>query len=257
MAKPAPVGLLKADMQSYAENWQRCRTEDIPGLFQGYDADQKQSERLVTFRLSADDLKDFRKTIKPSSDKLRFVVHLGLLHDEFPHRIPKDPAFCLFIQAYYSASDYQKQCFPLLWEPNGKFAGTSTNSSAEAIPAAAAYLFVHSWMETFSEDLALPFESVSHDLDRRVQAYVFSNNESKAIASDLGTDKKSADGLDIHLGRGLAVAGHPFSFRPVIEIRNPVRSKKSLKILAKATGILDDDGDSYYDFGGPIPPPIP
>ncbi|MEM9931577.1 MAG: hypothetical protein AAF840_17355, partial [Bacteroidota bacterium] len=40
-------------MQQLAENWQRCREEELPGLFQAYDAVEKQSERVVTFRLGA------------------------------------------------------------------------------------------------------------------------------------------------------------------------------------------------------------
>ena len=258
MKNKGPVS--QAKMAEYAENWQRCRTEDIPGLFQGYDVGQKQCERLVTFKMSKEALKAFQATIKMGSDKLRFIVHLGLLHHDFPSRVPEQPAFQLFIQALYNEEDWHKNCFSLEWDPNGKFSqsgGKSTNNNSEAISAASAYLFVHSWMETFTEDLAMPFESVNHDLDRRVKAYQFSNDESKAIAADLGTPKVSADGLYIHLGRGLAVSGHPFSFRPVIDVANPQRSNSSSEIFAKATGLMDDDGDSYYDFGAPIPPGSP
>jgi len=247
-------------MAEYAENWQRCRTENIPGLFQGYDEKENQCERLVTFKMSESGLKAFQATIDAASDKLRFVVHLGLLHNDFPVKVPKEPAFKLFIQAFYGKEDWQKKCFPLEWEPNGKFsqgAGKSTNSSAEAIPAASAYLFVHSWMETFTEDLALPFESVSHDLDRRVKAYMFSNDESKAIAADLGTADCSAAALYVHLGRGLAVISHPFSFRPVIDVAVPQRPSGSAEIYSNASGLTDEDGDSYYDFGYPIPPHSP
>lgn len=247
-------------MGEYAENWQRCRTENIPSLFQGYDTDQKQCERLVTFKMDANSLKKFQGIINGDSEKLRFIVHLGLRSNDIPATVPDEPAFQLFIQAFYGPEDWQKNCFSLEWEPNGKFSqsgGKSTNSSAEAIPAASAYLFVHSWMETFTEDLALPFESVSHDLDRRVKAYQFSNAESKAIAADLGTVDCSADALFIHLGRGLAVNSHPFSFRPVIDVANPQRSSDSAEIFSNATGLTDDDGDSYYDFGAPIPPGSP
>lgn len=248
------------DMAQYAENWQRCRTEDIPGLFQGYDRDQKQCERLVTFKMCNDTLKAFQNTIIADSTKLRFIVHLGLRYNDFPAIVPEEPAFQLFIQAYYGKDDWQENCFPLEWDPNGKFSqsgGKSTGSNSEAIPAASAYLFVHSWLETFTEDLAIPFESVSHDLDRRVKAYQFSNVESKAIAADLGTVDCSADTLFIHLGRGLAVNSHPFSFRPVIDVACPQRSSSSLEIFTNATGLLDGDGDSFYDFGKPIPPSDP
>ncbi|SEP59683.1 hypothetical protein [Neolewinella agarilytica] len=249
-----------ARMAEYAENWQRCRTEDIPGLFQGYDTEQEQCERLVTFKMNKDALKAFQSTIKAGSDELRFIVHLGLLHNDFPAKVPKKPAFQLFIQALYGKKDWHKNCFPLEWDSNGKFSqgrDESTNNGAEAISAASAYLFVHSWMETFTEDLALPFESVSHDLDRRVKAYQFSNAESKAIAADLGTPDASAKGLYIHLGRGLAVARHPFSFRPVIDVAGPQRANSAPEVFANATGLLDGDGDSFYDFGAPIPPGSP
>ncbi len=260
MKKNSKNALSHKKMAEYAENWQRCRTEDIPGLFQGYDTDQQQCERLVTFKMAPNTLKAFQGTIQADSEELRFIVHLGLQHTDFSVTVPKNPPFQLFIQALYKKEDWQKKCFPLEWDPNGKFSrsgGKSTNSNAEAIPAASAYLFVHSWLETFTENLAHPFESVSHDLDRRVKAYQFSNAESKAIAADLGTAEASADGLYIHLGKGLAVSSHPFSFRPVIDVAEPQRSSVAAEIFSNATGLTDDDGDSYYDFGAPIPPGSP
>jgi len=61
------------------------------------------------------------------------------------------------------------------------------------------------------------------------------------------------------LGRGLAVWVHPFSFRPVIEVKGAVDKGEYRVTPMNATGLTngDDDGDSFYDYGFPDPPGEP
>lgn len=252
----------KSKVKQLAENWQRCRQEELPGLFYAYDSKEEHSERIVTYRMARENLKAFYSGV-PVKKEFKFIVHLGLKTNHYSESIPATPAFVLMIQAYVEGADWQKGCYPLKWDPNSRFSkGAEDNSSSEAnaIPAAGAYLFVQSWLETPEAHLAEPFTAVSHVLGRRVKSYVFSPTESKSIYEDLANsvDKDGCPiGLDIHLGRGLAVYDHPFSFRPVIEVKKAVDVNNTGKVYRNATGLTNDEGDSFYDFGLPIPPSHP
>lgn len=252
--------LSKKKVEKLAQNWQRCRQEELPGLFYAYDEVEHQSERIVTYRLAGDPLKDFYESI-PAKKAFKLIVHLGLQADHYPESIPESPAFMLLIQSSVKSSDWQEGCFPMKWEANSRFSkGAEDDSSSEknAIPAAGAYLFVQSWLETPESLLAVPFTAVSHVLGRRVKAYVFSPTESRSIYDDMTRSMASnMPCVDIHLGRGLAVYDHPFSFRPVIEVKNAVDPKNPGSVARNATGLTNDDGDSFYDFGAPIPPSHP
>ncbi|WP_020569962.1 hypothetical protein [Neolewinella persica] len=254
------------EVVTFSRNWQQVRQELLPSLFCAYDTQENQSERLVTFRMNANDLQKFYEGVSDLK-KLELIVHLGVTQEDVPNRIPEIPIFTLFIQTSEKKDDFQKKCFQLEWAPNARFTNgeeDDANSGRNAIPAASAYLFVMSWMETPEKDLALPFTAVSHVLGKRVKNYRFSNVESRSIFEDIKQSLKSgAPGLDIHLGNGLAVYDHPFSFRPVIEVKNAVKVDKNGRVKNKAmvarnaTGLLNGSGDSFYDFGLPEPPPPP
>jgi hypothetical protein len=255
-----------AEAVIYARNWQQVRPEELPSLFYAYDTSENQSERLVTFRLNNTDLQNMVNGIS-DLDSLEFIVHLGVTQEDIPRHIPEIPIFTLFIQASEKKSDFLKNCYQLEWAPNARFTNgeeEDANSGKNAIPAASAYLFVMSWMEMPEEDLALPFTAVSHVLGKRVKNYRFSNAESISIYEDIKRSLATkAPGLDIHLGNGLAVYEHPFSFRPVIEVKNAVSVNKKGKLKNPktghrlATGLPNGTGDSFYDFGIPEPPPQP
>jgi hypothetical protein len=265
-SKKRTLALSKDLTQKYAQNWQRCRPEELPGLFYAYDETENQSERLVTFRLEREALKELYDSVSKQDD-LQFIIHLGVTQESLPDRIPLAPSFLLMIQVWQKKGDFQKNCFSLNWAPNGRFTNGEEDdplSGKNAIPAASAYLFVMSWMETPEEDLALPFTAVSHVLGKRVKNYRFSNAESVSIYEDIKRSLATKDpGFDIHLGNGLAVYDHPFSFRPVIEVKNAVKVDKNGRVKNKevvarnATGLLNGNGDSFYDFGAPEPPPEP
>jgi hypothetical protein len=256
--------LPKEVTQKLAENWQRCRQEDLPALFYAYDRKESQGERIVTFRLEKEVLKELYNGVS-NLDNLEFVVHLGMTDERITEQIPDSPAFILLIQSLEQKSDLQENCFLLNWAPNGRFTNSEEDdptSGKNAIPAASAYLFVMSWMETPEQDLAMPFTAVSHVLGKRVKNYRFSNAESVSIYEDIGRSlKNKVSYLDIHLGNGLAVYDHPFSFRPVIEVKNAVQVnkkgelKKPLVGHRLATGLTNGTGDSFYDFSNPEPPP--
>lgn len=261
MAVSKKQALSKTKVAALAERWQRCLAQNLPDLFYAFiDGDGLNfSARLVTYRLEGKQLEQFYllASMGKATD-LRLIVHLGLKKDYLSDEIPKQPHFSLMIQPYFKQKDWQSGCFALNWTADSRFnIGPGVNSGPNAIPAAGAYLFVHSWMELPEEDLHLPFESTTHALGRRVQAYIFSNAESLSILADVKRSIKSGvKCLDIHLGNGMAVYSHPFSFRPVIEVKGgaPQRAEKRNR---KVSGMEDDDGDSYYDYGGPIPPNLP
>lgn len=238
-----------------AENWQRCRAGDLPALFTAYDTKEKQSERVVSFQLNVKTVEKLYKQSKPEKG-LRYIVHLGLRKESYSETVPDNTPFVLLIQAYHGPDDYQKKCHELAWMPNSKFSNSiGTKSEANAIPAAGAYLFVHKWMETPADELADVFQSKTYQQDLRVQAYIFSYEESLSIRNDMITDGGTYNEVCIHLGDGIAVTGHPFSFRPVLEVKNAVDPEKPGKTGRSMTGLSDETGNSYYDYATPIPPP--
>lgn len=245
-------------VQKLAENWQRCRVDDLPGLFSAYDVKQAQTERVVTYRLDPDSLAELLKDTKEEGN-YKFVVHLGLIKNHYSVEVPTNPPFVLLIQVLRKASDFQRNCYALTWASDSRFTDPlQTDSGINAIPAASAYLFVYSWLETPAYELSEAFESVAHEQDCRVKSYSFSSDESRSIRNDIERSLKTGNpSLLLHLGKGIAVKGHPFSFRPVLEVENAVQPAKPGKTARNATGLTDDDGNSYYDFSLPHPPHPP
>lgn len=242
-------------VQQLAEHWQRCRLDDLPALFSAYDVEQAQTERVVTYRLDPDSLAELLAQADKDND-FRFVIHLGLVKDYYSEQVPTNPPFLLLIQVLRKAADFQRNCYALTWASDSRFTDPmQTDSGINAIPAASAYLFVYSWLETPVHELPEAFESVAHEQDCRVKTYSFSVEESRSIRNDIERSiKTGAPSLLIHLGQGIAVKGHPFSFRPVLEVENAEDPTSPGKVKRNSTGLLDDDGNSYYDFSRPNPP---
>ncbi len=243
-----------------AEHWQRCRQEDLPRAFYAYDDEENQSERVVTFRLKGEqNIERLLKEIKDPQN-FKFIVHLGLGNADLSAPIPSTPAFELYLQVYNEKGDWQENCVQLAWEKNARFSKAmedGTDSGTNAIPAASAYLFVQSWLEMPEFALAKPFTAATRVMGQRVKAYIFSPEESLSILQDIKNSSKNI--VDIHLGSGLAVWDHPFSFRPVVEVQGAVNLKDNevRTTPMNATGLLNEDGDSYYDFAKPCPPGAP
>ncbi len=268
MKKPEPILVARA-----MKNWQQCRQEDLPLAFYAYDEEECQSERVVTYRIGRDEIHKLlenikldKKTKEPGPD-FHFKIHLGLRQELLTKNIPEYPAFTLFIQALNAyPKKGQKPCdydysgsVELEWERNSRFSetmGEGTDSGKNALSAAGAYLFIHSWMELPEEVLADPFTAVSKVLGKRVRSYRFAHNESLSIYQDiLASLKSDIPTVDVHMGNGLAVWEHPFSFRPVIEVKDVMKNGGAKAIQRLNGGGVNDDGDSFYDFGGPEPPP--
>jgi hypothetical protein len=251
MMKREPITLQEA-----AACWQRCRMEDLPRAFFAYDVDAEQSKCVVSYQLKGPALKSLIDQAKKTKD-FKFIVHLGLYPAELTGPIQDKPAFALYLQVYKKKADWQEKCHELTWAKNTRFGigmEDVTKSEANAIPAAGAYLFVQSWLEMPEASLARPFTAAARVMGQRVQAYTFSVDESLGILNDLKASKKNC--LYIHLGNGMAVWEHPFSFRPVIEVPGAVTKKSQRNRPANATGLPNEAGDSFYDYGGPIPPGI-
>lgn len=255
------------EVKRLLENWQRCRPEMLSGLFYAYDEEQAQIERVVTYEIKEDAMKALLDTVKTNNGVpekgFRFVIQLGVNAEMETLEVPNSPAFSLHIQAFNHGDDNFANCFEMSWQKNSKFSlveSKETRSENNAMPAAGAYIFVQSWMEYPEADLAEPFTAVSRVLGKRPKCYLFSYAESKSIYQDM-VNSLSSDkpGVHVHLGNGLAVWDHPFSFRPVIEVLNAVdeSNEASLITARDATGLTDGKGGSYYDYAVPDPPGFP
>ena len=239
--------------------WQRLRPEQLPQIFYAYDTDSGHSERVVTYALGGEALARLADRAQPS-EAFSFVVHLGVLADYLTPDIPEQPAFTLFLQPVNDKHDGgYDHCEQLSWEANGRFSTIDpegTNSPREAIPAAAAYLFVRSWQELPGAELGRPFTASNRVLGERVRSFRFSNEESLTMLDDIRTSLGSdAPGLAIHLGNGIAIWSHPFSFRPVVEVRRAVADDGApLPRGRRVSATSNGEGDSFYDFSYPDPP---
>lgn len=235
-------------VQQAAENWQRCLPEELPRAFYAYNREDRQSERVVTYRLPDREVLTKLTARAQELEHFQFVIHLGLRDRKPRRRIPGQPDFMLFVQLRGVDAGAEEEGYPLEWVPNshfGKRNAANTESGRNAIPGAGAYLFTQAWRELPYRDLAEPFTASVRELGRRVKSYVHTVEVSQTIhASLLGEEN---NGLTIHLGVGGAVWDHPFAFRPVVEVSGRFSGADE-----------PENGDmgegSYYDFADPEPP---
>lgn len=240
-----------AKSRQLAENWQRCRSEDIPALFSVYSTEYQRAERVVSFRLP-DSAFAALLTEALSVKSRQFVLHLGVKPQAYSDQLPEETAFAPSIESYPPAKGTPRRDHLLEWDPKTPVINPkATESGINAIPGASAYLFVHSWLETPADALGSAFDGLVGQQDHRVEAYVFEKEESAAILADMEAGKAE---LLVHLGSGPVVSTHPFAFRPVIEIRNRKAGKLSRKTLRNATAVSDGDGGSFFDYSNPHPP---
>ena len=256
-AKPISV----KDFTEVTKNWQRCPTDRLARLFYAYDKYEMQTERVVTYYMDSATVNSFAKQIKAFNAKkepFQFLVHLGL-RDGYKKslrsdaEIPSEPYFDIMLQIQGPSTDFGENVWRLKWEADPLFPRNPfepVNSGKDAIPGAAAFLFVHAWLETKSNRLGEPFETNAYYLGKRVKAFRFEHEEGQAIAADILAVASTNEGvLCVHLGKGEEVSTHPVRFRPVLEV--------TTQTFINNGRIRDeeDDGDgSYFDYSNPIPP---
>lgn len=244
------------EFEKLTVNWQRCRSDDLPDLFYGYDAGEMQAERLATYFMDTKTMERFAALItelEAKDEPYSLLVHLGLRKGYRKRQTAKSPHFELLLQIQTANTEYGENVWRLWWEADPSFPvqpKESVLSDRDAIPGAAAFLFVHSWLETKHADLGDPFEANAYHLGRRVKAYRFNREEGQQIAAKIKDAVATGDGLlCVHLGKGISVSTHPFSFRPVLEVTT------NSFVLNGRVRIEGDDGDgSYFDYSLPIPP---
>lgn len=243
------------------KNWQRCPTDQLGRLFFAYDKYEMQSERVVTYFLDSDTVSAFSDQIKgfrAKNEPFQFLVHLGLRDGyekslEPAAEIPTSPYFELLLQIQGPETGFGENVWRLKWEPDPLFPRNAFEpvlSGKDAIPGAAAFLFVHSWLETSYQNLGKPFETNAYYLGKRVKAFRFEQEEGQAIADDVLKVAATKEGiLCVHLGKGPDVSSHPVRFRPVLEVTTQTFINNG-RVRDE-----DDDGDgSYFDYSNPIPP---
>ncbi|MTB52523.1 hypothetical protein [Lewinella sp. W8] len=253
--KKKELSLDSNDFKGFSKRWQRCRSEDLPGLFYAYDQAENQTERIVSFFLDHKQVKELKRRTKSLKGTPYYLVYLGLEKGYDGEFAPEDPHFKPILQVRDQDSDQYTNGFLLQWDADPSFPtnpNESIESGPDAISGAAAFLFAHHWLETRHEDLGVPFESNAYMLGRRVKAYRFSNQESQEITKSIANFGDNPVRVYVHLGRGISVSTHPFSFRPVLQVKPDVGDDPRKKRLAD-----EDDDTSYYDFSQPIPPQNP
>lgn len=235
------MSLPSVDVQSYVESWQRTLPGDLPALFYAYNASSGQTERVVSYVLEGEDLATF-VALNPANIK----VHMASQLESAASRIQTAPPFVPILQAYQSGQKDLSNSFLMTWDPNPPFLRTTDDSplnGIDQIPPEGAYLFILAWLELSYQKLEHPFEAIAANLVKRVRSYTFNTEETQKILEMLGPSPLDKQ-LYIHMGLGISVQKHPFSFRPVLQVHTI------------GTDPLDgDDGDDgFFDFSNPCPP---
>lgn len=245
MSTSNPRALEPSEVATLRKDWQTCLPQQLPDAFYAFDKVDQQSERLVTTFLEGKALMNFLNIAKQTKGA-QLIVYLGLDRSNLGEQIEDEPAFQLIVQVHGANVGENENCFLMEWEPNPLFPTNPyhpVTSGPDAIPSAAAYLFVLSWLETPFEELGDVFESSATLLGKRAKSYTFSVEESKDIFVALGDGNDTR--LSIHLGKGLTVYQHPIPFRPIVEA-GPHTEVKLRK--------MDDGGNSFFDFSNVCPP---
>lgn len=247
------------------ERWQRCRLEDIADLFYAYHETKGHTERVLSYRLSDKAFKALKDHLPCSNIPFSFIVRLGLRRNYREDEVANEPFFTLVLDVVPKDNSKgllldsdDRRCYRLRWQPDelldppGSGFGDN-NSGPDEIPPQGAYLFLSSWLETSASDIASTFESLALNVGKRVKAYVYLPTESDDIAKKiLATDATDGGGLFVHMGKGPAVSYHPFSFRPVLEVRKGLLGGPGGE--SPSVNLVDGPGGTYYDYSKPSPP---
>lgn len=241
-----------------AERWQRAPTASLPGAFIAYNDSLSRRERAVTFALPTPELQLLLERSREFQD-LRYVIHLGLRDTELGGEIPDTPAFTPFVQPTDAETgNGYEGVRELTWAPDSRFSKidpSDPDSGVNAIPSASAYNFVYAWLETPEADLGKLFMGVGNYEGRRVISYRFTHAESMSILQDIAQSLNGEHpGLAVHLGRGPATSVHPFAFRPVLEVSTCAGDGEQREAGRDVTGLINDCGDTFYDYSIPNPP---
>jgi len=229
-----------SEVASFIESWQRCTPNHLPNLFYAFNEANKQTERVVSYRLGEESLKKI-VDLKPRHLKILMGCRTGTDSSI----INQQPPFVPLLQAYVKKQQPYDHCFFMQWDPTPPFLETddhSIQSGIDQIPAEGAYLFILGWLEYPYQELGRPFEGIAPHLVKRVRSYTFSENETQKILEVIGeqVEKKT---LYIHLGIGISVQKHPFSFRPVLQV-----------LTEKGDAAEEGDDGDFFDFSNPCPP---
>lgn len=239
-----------SDVADYSQNWQRCRTEDIPDLFNVYDDTEGMTERVSSYRISGTTVQDLLSAAQSFGNDFRFYVRLVLKPCYMDQDIiPDSPFFYPLIQVASTLDTglNDDNAFIPDWDPNpnlNRITGNDTDSGVDEIPGAGAYLFVEKWLAEPHSRLADCFTLTASHSNRRVTSYKFSKDESLALYNALNAVSSNDPQLSIHLGSSFVVDTHPVAFRPVMEVSSGGVGNIQ---LGKA-------GNAYFDFTAPIPP---
>jgi hypothetical protein len=233
--------------RSYAA-WQTCLPGNLPTLFYAFDETENQTERVAGFRIT--DQTQLKALLKSNPTRLR--IRLGADADYNFNEVPSTPAIAFYLEGLTGTGN--NSTLEFTWDPNPPFlerGAYGPDSGPNEIPPDGAILFARAWMETPYEMIRDAFEGAdSNSLVQRVKFYTFQEEESASILTQL---KNGLDEVETHvclyLGNSIPVSGHPFGFRPVIEIRPIINKNKKTKTFNG-----DGSGSTFFDFSSPCPP---
>ncbi len=225
--------------------WQTCLPGNLPTLFYAYDESEKQTERVAAFRIT--DQSELAALVSSKPGRLR--INLGADPDFDFNTVPSTPAIEFDLQGLSPTSSPTQ----FEWDPNPPFLEVGAygpDSGPNEIPPDGAILFARAWMETPYEMIGDAFEGAdAKSLVQRVKFYTFQEDETASILTQL--ENGLAEGethVCLYLGNSIPVTGHPFGFRPVIEIRPIINSRKAKTFNG------DGSKSSFFDFSSPCPP---
>lgn len=241
-------------------NWQKILPTQIPNLFYAYDETQERTEKVVSYKLSQEGVERLQQ-LDPEKQNYELSFILASKKPSRSRTVNNSPTFApvLAIDLTPDSKDAQLEYYELEWERNPHFLDSSENhavrSGIDAIPAAGAFLFIYNWLRQSAYQINQVFEYDLFSELKRVRAYTYIVDETKKIIADIQKEHDPSTEINvyIHLGVGLSVEDHPFSFRPVIEV-HPKATKAKGKTRTKEDVFIELTSSSFFDFSRPCPP---
>lgn len=217
--------------------WQKTLPGDLAILFYAHNTNKNQTEKVAGFKI--DNQTKINTLINSNVARLR--IHIGVDENYNLDAIPDDNPAIRFDLEALDNNGVSITTLGFDYDSAPKFlqAGAyGSKSGTDEIPPAGAILFARAWLETPNDMIGDCFEgSTAKNLVQRVRYYTFQQEETIEIISRLNDHPNDAV-IYLYLGASIPVSGHPFGFRPVLEISS-----------VSGTG-----NSSFFDFSTPCPP---
>lgn len=239
------------------KRWARALPASFGNLFSFVNSKEEALQRISHYLLYEDAIKYLCK-IK-AEDISNITILMGVSEDE--------QAFQPILKINRTKRKPKYFSFQLDQQPTSTF--NNFFASKQELNSEIAELFILHWQSLTNSNLINAFEGLTadkvethekhkvgtilqnHQQLRRVRKYIYTQVESQAMLRDIAAVNNPT--ISLYLGSGLTLPDfHPFSFRPIIDIKGI--NKSSTKSNSFSKSLAGSGSNNYYDTSKPCPP---